>query len=316
MNPYIIPKEVLDALRECILNIFWPKNDVLDFLKSCGSPTVILNKLHSQKHELTRKEIINIAFSQLCQNHDNGIGPIRRMIHELKSWSTFNSIHFEVGGNLDVKKAQHAISHLRKLQESKDSQLREAEKERHKIQQATQRELKAETLKNKFFLLYKGKDEYEKEINFQKRGYLFEALLKDLAVLEGLTTTESFSFNILGEQIDGAIKYDGEHYIIEAKWQEKVVASNALYQFAHKIEGKMYGRGIFISINGFSPESVNALTKGKSLKSILVDGADLILVVEGLYTFSEMLDRKIKAAQTMGNIYVSVYDLKDKCFAA
>lgn len=96
--------------------------------------------------------------------------------------------------------------------------------------------------------------------------------MKDLAVLEGLTTTESFSFNIVGEQIDGAVKHDGEHYIIEAKWQEKPVASNALYQFAYKVEGKMYGRGIFISINGFSTDSVEALKKGKSLKSILVDG--------------------------------------------
>lgn len=316
MNPYIINKEVFDAVRECILNIFWPKNDVIDFFKSCGCPAITLNRIQNQKHELTRKEIINIAFSQLCQNHDNGIGPIRRMIHELKNWSTFNSIHFGVGGNLDVQKARHAIAHLKKLQESKDSQLREAANKRHELQQATQRQHKAETIKKKFYLLYKGRDENGKEINLQKRGYLFESLLKDLAVLEGLTTTEYFSFNVPGEQIDGAIKYDGEHYIMEAKWQEKVVASNALYQFAHKIEGKMYGRGIFISINGFSSESVDALTKGKSLKSILVDGEDLTLIIEGIYTFSEMLDRKIKAAQTRGNIYVDAYKMQDKCIAA
>lgn len=79
-----------------------------------------------------------------------------------------------------------------------------------------------------------------------------------------------------------------------------------------KVEGKMYGRGIFISINGFSPDSVQALTTGKALKTILVDGGDLVLVTEGLYTLREMLDNKIKAAQTMGRIYANPTDLSNK----
>lgn len=80
----------------------------------------------------------------------------------------------------------------------------------------------------------------------------------------------------MGEQIDGSIKYDGEHYIIEAKWHDKWSASDSLYQFAAKVEGKMYGRGLFISVNGFSPDSVQALTTGKVLRTILVDGGDLV----------------------------------------
>lgn len=42
----------------------------------------------------------------------------------------------------------------------------------------------------------------------------------------------------------------------------------------------MYGRGIFCSINGYSPDSVQALKNGKALKTILVDGADLVLITE------------------------------------
>lgn len=42
----------------------------------------------------------------------------------------------------------------------------------------------------------------------------------------------------------------------------------------------------------------------------------MTLVMEGFYTFSEMLDRKIKAAKTMGDIYVNAYNMKDKCLAA
>lgn len=68
----------------------------------------------------------------------------------------------------------------------------------------------------------------------------------------------------------------------------------------------MHGRGVFISINGFSPGSVQALTTGKAIQTILVDGGDLVPITEGMCTVKEMLDNKIKAVQTMGRIYVDV----------
>ena len=114
--------------------------------------------------------------------------------------------------------------------------------------------------------------------------------------------TEPFKVN--GEQIDGAVKYDGEHYLIEAKWQDKVASNEPVYQFVGKVEGKMYGRGLFVSINGFSDHVVTSVVAGKAIKTIFVDGEDLVLVLEGHLSFTQMLDRKVKAAQTKGLIYV------------
>ena len=51
---------------------------------------------------------------------------------------------------------------------------------------------------------------------------------------------------------------------------------------------------------------------GKALRTILVDGGDLVPITEGMYTLREMLDNKIKAAQTMGRIYVDSTNLADK----
>ena len=48
------------------------------------------------------------------------------------------------------------------------------------------------------------------------------------------------------------------------------------------------------------------------LKTIFVDGGDLILVLEGLLTLTQMLDCKIKAAQTRGLIYVDAITGKAK----
>lgn len=66
----------------------------------------------------------------------------------------------------------------------------------------------------------------------------------------------------------------------------------------------MYGRGIFVSINGFSDHVITSVVAGKAIKTIFVDGEDIVLVLEGHLSFSQLLDRKIKAAQTKGLIYV------------
>jgi hypothetical protein len=63
---------------------------------------------------------------------------------------------------------------------------------------------------------------------------------------------------VQGEQIDGAVKFEGEHYLLEAKWHDKSAANEPVYQFAGKVEGKMYGRGIFVSVHGFSNEVVGS----------------------------------------------------------
>ncbi len=115
-----------------------------------------------------------------------------------------------------------------------------------------------------------------------------------------------------GEQIDGAVKYDGENYIVEAKWQDKSSANEPVYQFAQKVEGKMYGRGVFVSINGFTDHVITSLVAGKAIRTIFVDGGDIMLVLEDYLSFSGILDKKIQAAQTKGLIYIDALAGKSK----
>jgi hypothetical protein len=159
-------------------------------------------------------------------------------------------------------------------------------------------------VRDAFLALYSSTDDA------QKRGYSLEGILADLARIDGLHVTDSFRVN--GEQIDGAVKFDGEHYLIEAKWQDKAASNEPLYQFAGKIEGKMYGRGLFVSVHGFSEDVVGSLTLGKAIKTVLVDGEDLTLVIEEQLSFSQLIDAKVKAAQTKGLIYVHPITGKSK----
>ena len=76
-------------------------------------------------------------------------------------------------------------------------------------------------------------------------------------------------FKIVGEQIDGAIKYDSHFYLIELKWRKKKANQAEIASLYMKADGKMEARGIFIAMEGYSDEALQSLPRGKDLKIIL-----------------------------------------------
>lgn len=233
------------------------------------------------------------------------------MLQALENWNHFDPYFFYVLENLDESEAKRNIEHLKQLREIRDSKLKKQREQRERSQkELNNKKNTLEELHNQFLNLYQGNDDSGKSISSQQRGYLFKNFIKGLAIYEALSVSDPIK--LVEEQIDGTIKYEGKNYIVKAKWQDSLTASSSLYHFAHKVEGKFYGRGIFISINGFSEDSVSALVNGKAINTILVEGADLVLAVEKQYSFKEIFDRKIKAAQTMGKIYIDVTKMKNK----
>jgi len=306
------PKDIKDSMRTCILSIFWPKKDIISFFESNGCTKNDLKQvLQYEELNLNRANIIDIVFNSLSRRTDGGLGQFRTILKALIEWNSYDPYYFDKLKKLDKSEAIRNINHLKQLQEIRDAKIIQQKKEREKkLKETVGKNNSLENLKKQYINLYQGVDEFKKPISLQKRGYLFEGLLKELLIIESINVSDPIK--LMGEQIDGTIKYDGENYILEAKWHDALTASNALYHFAYKVEGKLYGRGIFLSVNGFSEDSVKALVNGKSLNTILIDGADLILVMEGLYSLKELLNHKIKAAQTMGRIYVDITTMKDK----
>jgi hypothetical protein len=295
-----------------MLAIFWPKKDIISFFQNNGCSTQDIKDVQNFKEQgLSRSQIIDSVFEKLYSRDDGGLGQFRSILLSLIEWSNFDPYYFENLNKLDKNEAIRRISHLKQLQEIRDAKLKEQQKIiARKNEEANTSKKTYEELNRQFTMLYLGKDIQGNKISLQQRGYLFESFLIDLCLFEKLPVTEPFK--LTGEQIDGVVKFEGENYIMEAKWHDWLTASNDLYHFAFKVEKKMYGRGIFISINGYSHDSLEALQKGSALKTVLFDGGDLTLVMEGLLSFKDMLDQKVKAAQTMGRIYVDVFSMKDK----
>ena len=292
------PADIKGCMKDCILSLFWPRKDIVGFFEKHGCTKAEIASVPLEgESALKRHEIVDALFIALAARSDDGLGPFRAMLQSLLNWSHFDPYYFDKLRKLDRSAAARNLEHLRQLQEIRDAKIK-ADRDRRAADEAARQQPKAslEQLRTEYLDLLANK------ISRQQRGYALERILAELSRLSRLETTEAFRLN--GEQVDGAVKFDGEHYLIEAKWQERTASNEPVYQFAGKVAGKLYGRGLFVSVNGFSPEVIRSLVMGKEIQTLFIDGEDLILVLEGHLTFRDMIDRKVKAAQTKGLIYV------------
>lgn len=292
------PADIKGCMKDCILSLFWPRKDIIGFFEKHGCTKAEIASVQIEgENAHKRHEVIDTLFAALAARSDSGLGPFRAMLQSLLNWSHFDPYYFDKLRKLDRATAIRNLEHLRQLQEIRDAKIK-ADRERRAAQEA-ERQQPTTTLEQ---LRAEYLDLLANKISRQQRGFAFERILTELSRLSRLEATEAFRVN--GEQIDGAVKFDGEHYLIEAKWQERAASNEPVYQFAGKVSGKLYGRGLFISVNGFSPEVIRSLVMGKEIQTLFIDGEDLILVLEGRLTLRDMIDRKVKAAQTKGLIYV------------
>ncbi|MFZ2207999.1 MAG: restriction endonuclease [Porticoccaceae bacterium] len=302
------PADIKGCMKDCILSLFWPRKDIVGFFEKHGCTKAEITHLQIEgENTLKRHEVIDALFSALAARPDNGLGPFRAMLQSLLNWSHFDPYYFDKLRKLDRSTANRNLEHLRQLQEIRDAKIK-ADRERRAAQETARQQPTAslDQLRAEYLDLLADKT------SRQQRGYALERILAELSRLSHLETTEAFRVN--GEQVDGALKFDGEHYLIEAKWQERSASNEPVYQFAGKVAGKLYGRGLFISVNGFSSEVIRSLVTGKEIQTLFIDGEDLILVLEGHLSLREMIDRKVKAAQTKGLIYIHPISGSEKKF--
>ncbi|MCL4534923.1 MAG: restriction endonuclease [Chloroflexi bacterium] len=156
----------------------------------------------------------------------------------------------------------------------------------------------------RFYALYE-------DHNRQSAGLALEGLLNDLFRLFDLEPRPPF--RVTGEQIDGSFELDHEIYLVEAKWVREQISESDLLVFRGKIEGKSaFTRGVFVSIHGFTQQAQEAITRGKQPNFFLVDGFDLLTVLQGRVGLPEMLRLKLRRLTEEGRVFVTMADLLDR----
>ncbi|MCW3846554.1 hypothetical protein OF829_04835 [Sphingomonas sp. LB-2] len=198
---------------------------------------------------------------------------------------------------MKAKRESDAETRQRARQEEEDRRTHQrSEQDRRRSAALAKSQSERDALRERFMNL-------STEGNAQARGYLLESFLNDLFEFENLDPRKSF--RLIGEQIDGSFSWRSRTNLVEAKWVKKPIAGLEFGAFIFKIDGKTADtRGVYISINGYSPDALKALNGKGSLKFICIDGTHLMRVLSGGETLPELLATLWRHADETGEAYL------------
>lgn len=292
------------ALKDALKSIYWRKKDLKDFIYHTITNKVMVSTLDFET--ATKGETVSNLIDRMLARQDLYHDDLLKLFDAVINFNDFSHLSIWENGEEKIKDAKRAVEALRKQAEGYFEKL-EAERraaERKRTFQIMQEEraatrVKIEGLKNSFqFMVTKPA---------QERGYAFERFLNDL--FEYYELDPRRSFKISGEQIDGAFTFESMDYLVEAKWQDKPIDAGDLHKFSGKISGKFKATlGLYISFNGYSAESLT--TGAPGIKSmILMDGQDLMCVLDNRIELPDLLYRKRRHAAETGDVYLKAADI-------
>lgn len=302
MKDQKISTQALIALKDALANIYWRKKEIRQFIELTMENPYIVSTIDWQENP--KYESVSQLIDRMAARPDLYKNDLLKLFQETSNFNDFSHLkYWDTKGDL-TKRAKESVTKLRAQTKGYFDAIEELNKaaERRienleKVKQTISFSEKLETLKKQFF-------EIASIDNAQQRGYKLEKLLNELFHLFDLQPKASFK--ITGEQIDGSFTFDNDDYILEAKWQKAQVNAGDLYKFGGKISGKLKNTlGLFISLDGYSPDCTE--TGSSVVKSmILMDGQDLMLVLDGRIRLNEMIFIKRRHASDTGEIYYRI----------
>jgi hypothetical protein len=298
-----ISPAAINALKEALTCVYWYKSDLRSFLLNTISDPSVLNRVNWNDY---KRNIVAGVVEFFATHQETYQRDLLRLMVEVVSIKDFNHLERLEDGKQKADAARKAVAALEKLvarhRDLQENQRQAEERRSAKLQEILRAQgvrERLEELQGDFFGLLAELP--------QKRGFMLERLLRDLFELFDLDPKASF--RLVGEQIDGAFSFEGIDYLLEAKWQNELVSIQDLDAFSGKLSRKLENTlGLFLSMNGFSEDGVTAHSAGRRLM-LLMDGSDLMAVLEGRIDLVQLLLRKRRAAAQTGNIYVKIHEL-------
>ncbi len=298
-----IAPAAINALREALTCVYWYKSDLRSFLQNTISDPAILARVNWDDY---KRNIVATVIDYLARDQATYQGDLIRLMNEVVNIRDFTHLAKLDDGKAKAESARRAVAALEQLT-ARHRNLEEEQKQAEARREAKLEEMlrsqgvrdRLQQLQKAFFALLSERP--------QRRGYQLEKLLRDL--FDVFDLDPKASFRLIGEQIDGAFTFEAIDYLLEAKWQDELVSIQDLDAFSGKLTRKLENTlGLFLSINGFSEDAVKAHSTGRRLM-ILMDGSDLMAVLEGRIDLVQLLLRKRRTAAQTGKIYVKIHEI-------
>ncbi len=304
MKQQRVTPAAITALREALTEIYWYKSDLRSFVVAAVNRPELLARLNWGDY---KRNIAGSLVSYMAQHQDQYLGDLVALMLDVSRVDDFSHLARLEDGAVKVRRAKEAVEALRKHVTGHEDLLADqqtaAQRRRAAYDSALQRQAVRERLtklSEEFMQIVSPSDPHE-------RGYKLERLMKDLFELFDLDPKASF--RVTGEQIDGAFTFDKTDYLFEGKWQQVPVELADLDSFNGKIGRKLENTlGMFLSINGFTGAAIDTYSSTRP-SMILIDGSDLMAVLEGRIDLIELMLRKRRHASQTGRIFLSAREI-------
>lgn len=295
---------------EVIATLAHMKNALADLiLRPAGVPLDVYRPLLYQRDPNTGRPLSKRQLAPLIldavEKRDDCRSVIRSIIEIAATWNSFHLAADEFAARAAVQKARTLLDTVKTMDAREAAQREMARKEeiaRLERERAELFEKHSELLTNMFDYLANSADH-------QQRGYLLQDLLARLFDLHRIPVVRAFMRNDGAEQIDGAFKLEGWHYLVECRWREKIADIRQLDGLKGQVDrsGKQT-MGLFLAINGWSEHVPKMLKQNPDKSIILMDGFDLRTVLSQRLDLSDFLLAKVARLNFEGEPFLSVKD--------
>jgi len=263
-------------------------------LKPAGVEQEIYRPLFHQRDSITGYTLSKRQIAPLILDAVEKKGETARVVRAIieiaANWNSFHLADDEYAARATVQKARELLGTLEQM-EARETAARE---EARKAEVARMQQERVELFEKHSSLLLMMLDSLETEKNHQHRGYLLQDLINRLFDLHQIPVVRSFTRNEGGEQIDGAFKLDGWHYLVECRWRQRLADIRQLDGLKGQIDrsGKQT-MGVFLSIEGWSDHVPGLLKQNPEKSIILMDGYDLRVVLDRRLDLSDLISAKV-----------------------
>ena len=294
---------------EIIATLVHVKNTMAKMiLEPAGIPPEVYSGLLYRQDEatgrtLSKRQIAPLILDAL-ESRPDCAGAVRRLISIAAQWSSFHLANDEYEARATVHKARELLGAL-EIMEAREAKQRELAR---KAELARMEKERVELLRKQSELLLMMFDHLAAE-DPQQRGYLLEDLLNRLFDAHSIPVVRSFRRNQGGEQIDGAFKLEGWHYLVECRWRKKLSSIGDFDGLSGKIARS--GRqtmGLFLSVTGWSGKVVALLKQDPRKAMIMMDGYDLRTVLSGQADLREFILAKATKLNLQSEPFLSAAD--------
>ena len=302
-----ISANAIGALKDALTAGFWFKKDLYEYAKAAvaGEP-LFLAGIEWTSSDQYKRDSVSTFVDRLVREQDEHQPLLLALLVDVSEMTEFPQLARTDDPEAKVAAARAAVARLKDVVEPYEKTLMDARAAKDRIDIAKRA---AEDRRATTHRLAELKQVYFEVMSLQPhaRGFKLEPLLG--AVFEAFDLNPRGSFKIVGEQIDGGFSLDGEHFLVEAKWQKDSSARDELDVFTMKVRRRGENTlGLFVAIEGFQPTAISVHSGDRS-PILLMDGADLFAVLDDRIDLRALLQRKRREASMTGRAFIGAAEI-------